>query len=307
MNFSRTVKSVCCLHKSIPLCSVQRLMSSQGSRHPTIVSGGDPRKIVHALSLNRISTVIMAGTPNRPFPDELNVDINDMSEGAKQAINVVTSSIQSGDLQDLHGLLSNDCIQGLTRSLSDVDIADRNNITINPEDIFFSWLDDFKFEKDKQSMLVNTMSMPSYAALKQKMQESRNLVAEMQEKLKSNKNMDEFIEEEKQNFQEILKERNKETSSMLLDNHIILGNFRFERQNSNYDWTITEVNQADLRDRIHSLFYRRWKGRLGISLKLNKDFNSVLRFDYATDWFAFLVAFNVVFGGVDLSSFKPHN
>ena len=58
------------------------------------------------------------------------------------------------------------------------------------------------------------------------MQESRNLVAEMQEKLKSNKNMDEFIEEEKQNLQEILKERNKETSSMLLDNHIILGNFR---------------------------------------------------------------------------------
>jgi len=307
MIFSRAVKTVCSVQKPVYFCSFQRLMSSQESRYPTIVSGGDAKNIVHALSMNRIATMIMSGKPNRPFPVEFGVDIDETTEGIKQAVHVVTSSIQSGDWQDLDGLLSNSCIQGLTKSLSEVDIADRNNIAVTPEDIFFSWIHDFQFEQNKQSLLLVTMSMPSYGELKQKMQESRDLVAQANEQIASKVANKEEVKEDFQNLGELMKERNKETGDMFQNGNIIIANFRIERQNSNYDWTITEVNQADLRDRIHFLFYKRWKGRLGISLKSKWDFYQVLRFDYMTDWFAYMIIFNIFFGGIDLSNLKPHN
>jgi hypothetical protein len=41
-------------------------------------------------------------------------------------------------------------------------------------------------------------------------------------------------------------------------------------------------------------FRRRWKGRLGISLRGYK-FNNVLRMDYVTDWIALLFLSNIFF------------
>jgi hypothetical protein len=35
-----------------------------------------------------------------------------------------------------------------------------------------------------------------------------------------------------------------DTDKLFKDNDIIVGNYRFERENSNYDWTIVELSQV---------------------------------------------------------------
>ena len=53
------------------------------------------------------------------------------------------------------------------------------------------------------------------------------------------------------------------------------------------------IFQIDSRNAWSYLFHRRWKGRLGISLR-GYDFYTILRWDYITDWFAILVFFNFI-------------
>merc|ERR1719180_155553 len=80
------------------------------------------------------------------------------------------------------------------------------------------------------------------------------------------------------------------------DNEILIGNYRLERQNSDSQWTVTEVGQANMRDSMQAYFRFRWRGRLGIHLKMDKPFLTVLRVDYFTDWVALMIFSTFFFG-----------
>ena len=59
-NELRVIETYLRIYSFFSLC---RLMSEM--RYPTLTSTGDPKKIVTSLGLNRISTMILSGKPNR--------------------------------------------------------------------------------------------------------------------------------------------------------------------------------------------------------------------------------------------------
>jgi hypothetical protein len=50
-------------------------------------------------------------------------------------------------------------------------------------------------------------------------------------------------------------------------------------------------------------FRKRWKGRLGISLR-GYSFIKVLRMDYFTDWIALLCIFNIFFANLFIGAYR---
>ena len=55
--------------------------------------------------------------------------------------------------------------------------------------------------------------------------------------------------------------------------------------------------KIDSRNAWAWIFHRRWRGRLGISLR-GYDFHNVLRYDYITDWIASMLFFNLMTGSL---------
>jgi hypothetical protein len=274
------------------------------ARYPTLASRGDPKAIVTSLGLPRISTMIMSGKPNRPFPAEYGVNIDEMTEGGKQAIQFVTQRVQTGEWENLEGLLSDNCIRGLRKDLESVTPEERDSIGVHPDDIFFSFIPQFDFQKNKQSILLVTFSMPRLAELRDMIKENKDATKSLMDKIQSDVKEGVISKEEAKTD---IRKRMKETMETLKEkgdsttifkaNDILIGNYRFERENSNHEWTIVELSQVDSRKAWHWIFQKRWKGRLGISLR-GYDFYNVLRYDYITDLIAYCIVFNIMTGSM---------
>lgn len=286
-----------------PIVLFKRLMSEM--RYPTLTSTGDPKKIVTSLGLNRISTMILSGKPNRPFPAEFGVDIDEMTDGGKQAISLVTKCVQTGEWENLEELLSNNCIKGLRQNLENVTSEERSTVGVNDDDIFFSFISDFQFQRTKQSILLVTFSMPRLGELRQIIADNKEVTKAVMDKIKSDvkdgtitrEQAATEIPKQMKETLENLKNENGDHNTIFRSNDIVIGNYRFERENSNYEWTIVELSQIDSRNAWSFPFQRRWKGRLGISLR-GYDFYNVLRLDYITDWSAFIIFFNIMSSGL---------
>ena len=48
--------------------------------------------------------------------------------------------------------------QGLRKSLQDITADERSSIAVNPDDIFFSFMPEFDFQQNKQSILLGMNS-----------------------------------------------------------------------------------------------------------------------------------------------------
>ena len=95
-------------------------------------------------------------------------------------------------------------------------------------------------------------------------------------------------------FRNLLDDYKNEVSSndpwsTMKANEIIIGNYRMKRKSSSHEWTLSEVAQMSSVKAWPKIFRLRWKGRLGIATRLGTDFNNVLRYDYMTDYIAFLL------------------
>jgi len=234
--------------------------------------------------------MILTGKPNRPFPAEHNVDVDEMTEGGKQALGVVTGMLESGELDKLEGLVSPDCIKGLEVQLGLMSAEEKQFVHVNPDDIFFSFIPDFKAGETGQTLLLVTFSFPQMSKIKEIMLENKAIkeanIAEVkalaQDKTLDNQAKTAAIKEAHRLAIETL----KEPQALFSANEILIGNFRFERPDKHSDWTIVSVAQMNSVVAWHWIFQKRWKGRLGIALR-GVDFYKVLRMDYITDWIAY--------------------
>jgi len=211
----------------------------------------------------------------------------------------VTQGIKTGEWENMEGLLSKDCIRGLRKNLEDITAEERSSLAVNPDDIFFSFMPEFDFQQKKQSILLVTFSFPRLAELKDLIKENRDAAQAVMLKVKEDVKDGVIAKGEAQKeiaarFKETIGELNKgDADTIFKNNDIIIGNYRFERENSNYEWTIVELSQMDSRNAWPWIFHRRWRGRLGISLR-GYDFYNVLRYDYITDFIAAMLIFNVM-------------
>merc|ERR1719402_1196652 len=101
---------------------------------------------------------------------------------------------------------------------------------------------------------------------------------------------------------EVRDENSIDPQAVFNNNDILIGNFRLQRESSESQWRVTEVGQANTRDSMQAYFRFRWRGRLGICLKMGKPFLSVLRVDYLTDWIALMIFSTFFFGAPGLTS-----
>ena len=72
------------------------------------------------------------------------------------------------------------------------------------------------------------------------------------------------------------------------ENEIIIGNYRLRRETGADAWTISELAQMSSVKAWPTIFRLRWKGRLSIATRGAIDFYTVLRYDYMTDYIAFM-------------------
>eukprot|EP00088_Acartia_fossae_P068530 TRINITY_DN8708_c0_g2_i1.p1 TRINITY_DN8708_c0_g2~~TRINITY_DN8708_c0_g2_i1.p1 ORF type:complete len:309 (-),score=28.24 TRINITY_DN8708_c0_g2_i1:8-934(-) len=299
--------------KKPPLSLLKRMLST--GRYPTIASSGDPNRIIYRLPQQRIATMMIAGVPNRPFPAETGVALEDMTEGGIQAINFVTTCIQTEDWQSLEGLVSDECIQGLQKSMNAIPYEDRGHIAVNPRDVFFHFIPQFQFTKDKQKILLVTFSMPRVGELKEVIKQNKEMTKSIADQVKkdvengtiSRAEFPKVMQEKMAESLKVLSEKGMNTDTIFKENDIIIGNYTFQRDDVNQQWTIVEIAQADSRNVWQWFFHKRWKGRLGISLR-TRDFNTVLRFDYITDFLGFMLVYSLLGGMLGGGGMmKPHS
>ena len=74
-----------------------------------------------------------------------------------QAIGLVTSLLRDGDYENLEGLVSADCIAGLRENLRNLKPTERGELAVNPDDIFFTFITDFKFQEKGQAIRLGTL------------------------------------------------------------------------------------------------------------------------------------------------------
>merc|ERR1712080_2635 len=77
------------------------------------------------------------------------------------------------------------------------------------------------------------------------------------------------------------------------ETEILIGNYRFVRDGTSSNWTISQISQVNTFEAWPWLSRRRWKGRLGLHYKSGFDFYKVLRYDVITDFVFFLLLVNL--------------
>ena len=115
------------------------------------------------------------------------------------------------------------------------------------------------------------------AAIRAKVQELKGDKASLEENLKT------LINDYKEEVS------SSDPYTILKANEIIIGNYRMKRETSSHEWTVCEVAQMSSVKAWPTIFRMRWKGRLSIATRIGTDFNNILRYDYMTDYIAFLL------------------
>jgi len=277
---SSLVRVVRCLTTHQIPSSVCRNMSSVPL---SFSSTGDPSQLVTKLGPHRVSTMIVTGKPNRPFPPQFKLDLDNVFlTGAREAVSVVTNGLASGDLNVLEGLVSPDCLTGLVNNTSNLE----NNelVAIQPEDIFFMFISNVESTDQGNNINLVTFSLPKTGEIKAMREANKQRFEKMQESM---------VGQDKETIMKALNETRKIINEndpyyLFKANEIMIGNFRFVRSSPTSDWTITEVGMMSSLVAWPTIFRLRWKGRLGISLRGGYSFYNVLRYDYMTDWIAIL-------------------
>ena len=256
---------------------------------PTYSSTGDTSKIVTKLGFPRIATMIITGKPNRPPPPQFQVDLDEFLPGAISAAGVVTSSMYAGDWNSLEGLVDRDCISSLQSTMQSMNSEQKELSVINPDDVFFSFVSNLEDCDSGNNLHVVTFSLPNLSRMKQMIKENK----EFENEAKQNIQQSEAKAEEVISIIKKVKEKADENDphELFKANEIVIGNFRFIRDSSSGQWTITEVAQMNSLEAWATMFKLRWKGRLGIALRGGMDFNKVLRVDYSTDYVTFSIIF----------------
>jgi len=226
-----------------------------------------------------------------PFPPDYNLNLMEFLPAAREAVSLVTVAAAEGDWDSLEGLVTPECIAGLRKELQGIGQQERNYVAVNTNDIFLSFISNTSTTKNGTNVHLVTFSFPGM----EKINKVQGLINEKVAELKSSgelNNANVVAAREK-----IQSETGINLDEEFRNNEIIIGNYRLERQSVNGQWVISEVGQINSMQAWHPLFRWKWRGRLGISLKMQIPFMSVLRADYTSDWLVLIVFYFAVMQG----------
>jgi len=257
----------------------------QASLPPAFSTTGDTKSLVTKLSLNNLVNVLSYGAANTPLPKDYQVDLPEFLAGAEAAAAVVTRAAAAGEWGELEGLVEDSCLRRLTSAMEAMTEEQRSLVTLNPDDVLFSFIANEKDCEGGTDMRVVTFSFPGLGAIRAVQRRVAEQVAEA--KAAGELTPARFAEITKANMEET----GTDPAKVFQSNELVIGNYRLARGGEG-GWLVREVGQMGMAEAMAPLgplgayFRFRWRGRLGIHIKLDKPFLSVLRLDYATDWLA---------------------
>lgn len=110
--------------------------ANQGSdKHPPLMEFPE---LVWPNVPNTMRNWIMRNMIIRPYFDQ-EFDINDFTLGSKQAVETVSRFLANGEFQSLQGLVHEQAIEKLKRSIELFSVKQRQDIATSQEDIYFSF------------------------------------------------------------------------------------------------------------------------------------------------------------------------
>ena len=223
-----------------------------------------------------------------PFKSEFNIKVEDFTEGALHAVETITQHVaEGGDIDILNDRLTPSCLQKL-EDLNSLDAESRSNALIRKGDVFLSWVAASLGHKgglDSMEILFVTMSFKDMEKITQIYMDNKKRTKTFMEELRE-QNPDPLR----------AKEMIDDFKSTMVDPHkafkesdILISNFKFVYRDGG--WLVDQFSLKPGRDVISPLYYFRWKGRVGLSVR-GLPFMSHLRVDYLTDY---LVMFGIFF------------
>uniref|UniRef100_A0A182M7X0 Juvenile hormone esterase binding protein n=1 Tax=Anopheles culicifacies TaxID=139723 RepID=A0A182M7X0_9DIPT len=116
--------------------STDEQSSRQRVRKPLMLM--DFPQLVWPSVIKTIRNWIMVHFIIRPYFDR-EFSLPDFIQGAKQALQVVSSSLAGGEVKQLEGLVDRAAIADLKQSISKMSVAERYDIQVVKEDVYFSF------------------------------------------------------------------------------------------------------------------------------------------------------------------------
>ncbi|XP_052895291.1 m-AAA protease-interacting protein 1, mitochondrial [Anopheles moucheti] len=116
--------------------STDEQSSRQRIRKPLTLM--DFPQLVWPSVIKTIRNWIMVHFIIRPYFDR-EFALPDFIQGAKQALQVVSSSLAGGEVKQLEGLVDRTAINDLKQSIAKMSVAERYDIQVDKEDVYFSF------------------------------------------------------------------------------------------------------------------------------------------------------------------------
>ncbi|KAF5302000.1 hypothetical protein FQA39_LY19070 [Lamprigera yunnana] len=108
---------------------------SQQKKLPPLMSFPE---IIWPSVIKSLRNFILSTFIIKPYMDN-DFNIPEFVKGSKKAVEVVSNKLSDGDLKSLEGLVSNDVLVDLQKSMSLMSLPQRQQLAINTEDIYFSF------------------------------------------------------------------------------------------------------------------------------------------------------------------------
>jgi len=258
----------------------------------------DMRLLETRLGLGKVANVVVNGVPNREFPKDYEVDLNSWTMGALEAVSSVTKSIANKEWDKLDGLVENQCIDSLRSKVEGLSSDKLQYVAVEPQNVFFTFISNPEDCENGRNLNLVTFSFPRLNEIKSRYFECKSITKATKKKMNAIKEEGAMNNLKREEIQQLLK-RNFESykeelqyidpTNMFKDNEILIGNYRFIKD-SQSQWVLREISHINSQEAWPKIFRMRWKFRLGVSLKLEKNFNTILRADYGLDIFALMTS-----------------
>jgi len=258
----------------------------QARRQLSYSTTGTTKGMVTRLAPQQMVSLLVTGVMGSPpdFPPPL----------ALAAVGVATSAAAGPDpTAALESLATPACISGLLPCLASLPHTERDQLQLNIEDVFFTFLS--AGENNDNNIRLVTFSFRNLDKLKLKVKQAQEGKERLGLKLKALREESKRCNDPdifKAGMQRAKSEHEQEwggaeigpISRQVLGGSIVVGNYVFRRAGPGQDWRLGEMAQQDTLP-WGPFGSKQWQVRLLVSIVVQCKFSEILRVDY----FAFLM------------------
>ncbi|XP_023338263.1 uncharacterized protein LOC111708965 [Eurytemora carolleeae] len=256
----------------------------------TSFSTDDKDKGYHMLGYVNAASCIINGRPNFKFPPHYNIDLDSFFTGARKAVESISTSLSRRNISELSSLVSSPCLDNIRQRIFEEMTVDQiKQIQINAEDIFLQYIESAQIQDDHVRIVLISFSLPLLNQCKINHLNMKKFQTNIHNKAKKS---DGILKREDLNAKELRELvdslENLNMDKLAKEGSILVSSYTFERPENSDVWSVVSISHKDSAEMWSRLRRMIWKGRVHISVKFDRDFYDIIRFDYAIDLLAVL-------------------